>query len=549
MLQLDGEKIMNDSEKWTLPEDVKHVLKERFKEMKEPVVIALFTKKGENDQFNQITTLFLQELEQLSDKIHAEFHEAGDAASKKYGVTGSPTVMIQPGIYDIRYLGAPFGEEGRSFIEALIMVSQQESFLSKKSKELLSSLKEKRHVRVFVTLSCPYCPGQVLNAFKAAIERPDLIRADCVEAAEYPTLSDQFNVGAVPDTVINDLSISKGLEPEELFINELIQLHSLQQEIAEDMENEEVISTDVIIVGGGPAGLTAGMYAARSGLDVVVVEKNVVGGQVSITPVVENWPGFKNIPGQQLMEMVSDQVRQYVTLFENEPILEIKIGKKIEAISHSHRFIGRSLILATGATHRKLEAKGEDRFAGRGVSYCATCDGNLYKGKNVVVVGGGNTALTDALYLHNIGAKVTILHRRDSFRAEQHLHDSVEREHIDVLWNSTVVRITGKDTVEKIVVKDVKTKKEKTLSVEAVFVAVGEIPNNQLAADVGLKIDETGFVQVDRFGRSNIPRIYAAGDVTGGVRQIVTAVGEGASAATSVFEDISKQSLRNEKSI
>lgn len=179
---------MNDSKKWKLPEDAKQVLKEQFKELKEKVVIALFTKKGENEQFNQITMIFLQELEKLSDKIHAEFHEIDDATSKKYGVMGSPTVMIQPGIYDIRYLGAPFGEEGRSFIEALIMVSQRDSHLSKKSRKLLASLKEKRHIRVFVTLSCPYCPGQVLNGFKSAIERPDLIRSDCVEASEYPLL-------------------------------------------------------------------------------------------------------------------------------------------------------------------------------------------------------------------------------------------------------------------------------------------------------------------------------------------------------------------------
>ena len=529
-----------ESKQWNLPEDAKKALKERFKELKQPVSLSVFTKKGENDQFNEITLLFLKELEQLSEKVHVEYHEMGDTLSKKYKVTASPTIMIQPDIYDIRYTGAPFGEEGRSFIEVLIMASHRDSHLGKKSRERLDSLNEKRHVMVFVTLACPYCPGQVLNGFKAAIQRPDLISAECIDAAEHPTLSDTYSVGAVPHTIINDQSISKGLEPEELFIEELIQLQALQQAPLEDVEDTEAIQTDVIIIGGGPAGLTAGMYAARSGLQVVVVEQGIVGGQVSLTPVVENWPGFKSIPGQQLMEMISSQVREYITIFENEPILEIKIGKRIEVLSPAHRFIGRSVIIATGASHRKLEVEGEDRFSGRGVSYCATCDGYLFKDKDVVVVGGGNTALTDALYLHNIGAHVRIIHRRDSFRAEQHLSDSVEKEQIEVIWNSVVEKISGKDHVDEIVIKNETSGKARTVSVDAVFVAIGEIPNNQLASDIGVQIDKNGFVLVDRYGRTNIPRVYAAGDITGGVRQIVTAVGEGASAATSVFEDMSK---------
>lgn len=525
---------------WKLPKETKKVLQKRFEELDDPVHLAVFTKKGENDEFNTITTLFVKELTSISNKIEASFHELGDKTAEKYNVTRSPTVMIQPEKYHIWYTGAPFGEEGRSFIDAVLMVSQNDSRLSQESRQRLADLSEKRHIMVFVTLSCPYCPGQVINGFKAAIERPDLISAECVDASEHMQLSQEFDVGAVPHTVINKKTISKGLEPEEKFIEEVLTLEEVElQETVDDHAAEHVVEVDLIIAGAGPAGLTAGIYGARSGLKTVVVEKGNIGGQVAITPVVENWPGFKSIPGQELMEMITAQTKEYVPILENEPINEIKIGKDIEALTPKRVFQGKALILATGTTHRKLGVSGEEELYGRGVSYCATCDGYLYKNKKVFVVGGGNSALTDALYLHNLGANVSIVHRRNKFRAENHLQDSVENEGIEVLWNSEVIEIMGEKHVEQVLLKNNELDEKKNVAVDAVFVSIGETPMNQLASQVGLDLDNGGYVKVNRYGRTNIPRVYAAGDITGGVRQIVTAVGEGATAATSAFEDIS----------
>ena len=525
---------------WHLPEETKKVLRKRFKDLDESVHLAVFIKKGENDEFNQITELFVKELSLISKKITSTFHDIGDETAKKYKVIRSPTVMIQPEKYHVWYTGAPFGEEGRSFIDAIMMVSQNDSRLSQASRNRLAELKEKRHVMVFVTLSCPYCPGQVINGFKAAIERPYLISAECIDASEQMELSQRFNVGAVPHTVINEQSISKGLEPEEKFIEEVLTLKEIElEETYHDQSASQEVEVDLIVIGAGPSGLTAGIYGARSGLETVVIEKGNIGGQVAITPVVENWPGFKSIPGQELMEMITAQTKEYVPILENEPIHEIKVGKQIEAITPKRVLRGKALILATGTTHRKLEINGEESFYGRGVSYCATCDGYLYKNKQVIVVGGGNTALTDALYLHNIGAKVTLVHRRDKFRAENHLQESVKQEKIKVLWNSEVEEIKGSDHVEKVLLINNATNEFRTIDTDAVFVSIGVTPMNQLAVQIGLKLDESGYVKVDRFGRTNIPRLYAAGDITGGVRQIVTAVGEGATAATSAFEDIS----------
>jgi thioredoxin reductase (NADPH) len=256
------------------------------------------------------------------------------------------------------------------------------------------------------------------------------------------------------------------------------------------------------------------LYAARIGLKTIILEKGTIGGQVSITPIVENWPGFSSIPGQTLMDMISSQVREYVPLIQGEEIIEVKIGKNIEALSYSKKYIGKALILATGATHRKLGIPGEDDFYGRGVSYFATCDGYLFKNKKISVVGGVNTALTDALYLHNLGANVTIIHRRDYFSAEQYLIESVKRENIKILWDTEITKILGKEFVKNLNIKNKKSGNEEKIKTDAVFIAIGDVPNNNLALAIGLAMDKSGFLITDRYGRTNIPRIYAVGDLT-----------------------------------
>jgi thioredoxin reductase (NADPH) len=525
-------------EQWSLPLDTKKILTERFTELKNKVILEVFTKKGENDQFTALTIFFVKELEKISDKIEVNVHTIGDEYSKKYNVDRAPTILINPGQYHIRYTGTPLGEEGRSFIETIILVSQKQSSLSKISKDMLAQLREPRHLRVFVTLTCPYCPLQVLTAFKAAIEQPKYISSECIEISEYIDLAKKYDVVSVPQTIINEKKISRGLEPEEQLIAETVSLQPLTELTKELQLSKEDITVDLIIVGGGPAGLTAGIYAARSGLKAVVLEKDVVGGQVAITPIVENWPGFQRIPGKQLMDMITTQAQNYVPILEGEEVQEIKVGKSIEALTRRNHFIGKALILATGVTPKKLNIPGEETFFGRGVSYCVTCDGYLFKGKHAIVVGGGNTALTDALYLKNLGVTVTILNNQDAFTAERALQDALQKEQISVLLDSLIEEIKGTKNVSEVRIKNLKTGEIKTLKTDAVFVAIGGISNSKLASGIGIRLDDSGYLEVDRYGRTNIPRIYGAGDVTGGVRQIVTAVGSGATAATSSFEDI-----------
>jgi thioredoxin reductase (NADPH) len=541
----------DEAQDWFIPEDGRKHLEKLFKNLKNEVQLLVFTQDGKNDQYNDYVTKFVRDLARLSDKIKTSSFALDSEEAKKHEVQNSPTLLISPDHYGLRFVGAPLGEEGRAFIETILLVSLEDSGLKATAKQILKQLDEPRHVKIFVSPTCPYCPGQVINAFKSVIERPELITAECVDTAENQALAESYNVGSVPHTVINETFAMLGLMPEERFALELVALKNADQLVDGakgghvhdehcDHEHElEIEEPDLVIIGAGPAGLAAGIYAERSGLSTVILEKSVVGGQVAVTPVVENYPGFPRIAGQKLMEVMAQHAREYADIREGESVEEIKIGKRLEIYTKRAAYLAKALIIATGATWKKLGAPGEDRYLGFGVSYCASCDGYMFKGKKVAIVGGGNTALTDALHLKNLGVDVTVIHRRDAFRAEKRLQESIERERIPVLFNTTVEEILGDEKVTKLKLKNQTDGASSELPVDGVFVAVGHKANTELAVDIGLTLDEHGFIKVDRGLRTNIPRIYAAGDVTGGVQQIVTAIGEGSTAALSVFEDIS----------
>ena len=522
-----------------LNDDARKTLEKTFKDMRRRIVLEVYTKDGVNEPYNQLAVKFVGELMGITDKIDGRFFKVGDKRAEEMDVTKSPTILIEPGRYSIRYTGAPAGEEGRSFIETLVMASRDDSMLSQKGRKRLSDLRDKRMVQIFVTPACPYCPGEAATANSAAIERPDMISSEIIESSENIDLAKQFNVGSVPQTVVNGKTINLGLQTEEMFIEGMITLVSHEIPTQRTMTDDLVGEFDLIIVGAGPAGLTAAIYAARSGLHAILLEKSVPGGQVALTPLVENWPGMMSVPGKQLVDMMVQHAKSYAHIHEGEEVVEVKIGKRIEAITSSGRYVADALLIATGATHRKMGVPGEDRLYGKGVSYCSTCDAFFFKGRTVVVVGGGNTAMTDALYLNSLGCKVTIIHRREALRAEKRLADNVAALKIPVMLNTIVSEIRGEKNVEDIVIKDVAMRKESAFKTDAVFVAIGETPMSEIATSIGVEVDESGFIKVDSGMRTSIPRVYAAGDVTGGVRQIVTAVGSGSIAALTVFADLS----------
>lgn len=528
---------------WFLPEDQRKALLTYLKDFQDSVPVYLFLKSGSNDAYGEFAEKLLGDLSRLTDKVQFVLHKDDDTTAQQYNVDRFPTLLIAPGKYSIRFTGAPAGEEGQAFLHALMMVSGKKSYLSDVSKNLLAELTEPRSVKVFVSPTCPYCPGQAVNAIKAAVERPDLVSVECVETGENQDYAEEFGVGSIPHTVYADGFSTVGMESEQAFAIQLVMLKPAA-DVAREVRPEEALGEeahDLVIIGSGPAGLTAGIYARRAGLDAVVLEKGIVGGQVSVTPEVENYPGFINIGGKMLMDMIHEQARQYVNVVTGQTVEEIKVGRKLEVATQDRSYVADAVIYAAGASWKKLGVPGEDRFMSKGVSFCASCDGYMFKGKRVAVIGGGNTALTDALHLKNLGVEVCIVHRRDAFRAEQHLIESVLREEIPVHWNRVVEEILGDESIGSIRTRDTLTGTTEEISVDGVFLAIGIRPNVAAISHLGLAVDEAGYISVDRLGRTSIPRLYAAGDITGGVQQIVTAVSEGASAAMAVFEDLTRR--------
>ncbi|MFP5221578.1 MAG: FAD-dependent oxidoreductase [Acidobacteriota bacterium] len=527
---------------WFLPEKSREQLKALFVDLVHPVNLHIFTLPGSGDVFNEYLTRFSTDLSKVSEKIILHQHRIGDETARKLSVTYSPTVLLEPERYRIRFVGAPMGEEGRSFLAALLMVSQRDSGLAQASRDMLQTLTEERTVKVFVSPTCPYCPPQAVNAFRCAVERPDMVSAWCIETGQMVELAQRFNVGSVPHTVFNDKLTVLGLEPESRFVAEMIELKDMQAALlAPKHQPGETVHVDCLILGAGPAGLTAGIYAGRAGMKTLILEKGTIGGQVSVTPVVENYPGFTSIPGLALMEVMAAQARQYCEILPEEPISLSAGVSGVSARTASIAIEAKILLIATGAKWRKLEVPGETEYFGHGVNYCATCDGYLYKGRTVLVVGGGNTALTDALYLKNLGVNVAVVHRRDEFRAEKHLVDSVNRENIPLHLNSVVDAIVGDVKVTAVKARSVTTGEVKEIPTDGVFIAIGETPNSEVAARLGCALTPEGTIVVDANMRTNVPHVYAAGDVTGGVRQIITAVGQGGTAALKIFEELAKE--------
>ncbi len=298
-----------------------------------------------------------------------------------------------------------------------------------------------------------------------------------------------------------------------------------------------VVERELVIVGGGPAGLSAALYAARLGLDVVLFEAKVAGGQAAEAAVVENYPGFEFIRGMELVERMRRQAEKYgCEIREMEAVKKvISEGERFRVVTGKGEYLAKAVILATGRERRKLGVPGEDEFKGRGVSYCATCDAPLYRGKRVLVVGGGNTAASEALYLSESAKEVHLVHRRSDLRAEKAVKERLKERGVIFHWDSVVKRIEGDKLVRRVVVKNLKSGEETSWEVDGVFIAVGEAPSSALAAELGVKLDEEGYVVVDRNQMTNVRGVFAAGDVTGGVMQIVTAAGEGATAAVNAY--------------
>ena len=380
---------------------------------------------------------------------------------------------------------------------------------------------------------CVYCRRLAPALESVAEEYRDTLVFGAVNIDDDPELAQSEKIEVVPTLLIyqNGQVLGSIVAPESraqlvAFIEETLQHREQEANITEHIY-------DMIVVGGGPGGYTAALYAARAGLDTVILEKLSAGGQMALTEQIDNYPGFEDgIDGFSLGEKMKRGTERFGVETKLAEVLSLDLSGTVKKAETSEGpLLARTIVLATGAGPRELGIEGEQELIGKGVNYCAACDGMFYKNKTVVIAGGGNTAAADALILSRICKKVIVVHRRDTLRATKIYHEPLMKaENVEFRWDSEIIELLHDEKVIGIRLRNVKTGEETTLACDGVFVSIGRKPSSELVKDQ-VKVDPAGYIIADESTRTNIPGVFAVGDVrTKALRQVVTAVADGATA-------------------
>jgi alkyl hydroperoxide reductase subunit F len=528
-----------------------------------PIRLLFFTQNNACPECIQQQKL-LEELVSLSDKLELEIYDfvLHSDEARKYKIDKIPaTAVVGKRDYGIRFYGLTAGYEFTSLLEAIILGSTGESGLEPQLEILVSNIKEQVHIQVMVTLTCPYCQQMVHIANQFAIVN-DNIRADMVEASQFPQLVQMYDVTGVPKSIINEvhsfegalpavsvyLEILKAVNPEEY--GRIDQMIREAQGIRKVKRAEEGQEYEVVIVGGGPAAMSAAIYASRKGLEVALIA-NKLGGQITYTASIENYLGLSNISGTDMTELFRNHLEEYL-IAEALGTNVVKVEKDDRGFAvntdDGRRFRARSVIYCAGKEYRRLGVPGEERFIGRGIGFCATCDAPLYRNKRVAVVGGGNSAFTAARDLINFASEIYFIHRREEFKADAKLIREVRKASKVVFHTPMLVRaFLGKDTLTGVRLESVDGNDRYDLKLDGVFLEIGLTPNSSALKNL-LQLNEWGEVPINRDQSTTIQGLFAAGDVTDvREKQISIAVGQGALAALSAHRYLVENKLTNSR--
>lgn len=508
-------------------------LKEIFKLLETPVEFHMF-KDATGDSAVEMED-FLKEVCSTSPLLSYSVIETDNGSGNEFSIFhgGEPT--------RITFRGIPGGHEFNSLLLAVLNSDGKgKNMPDELVRRRISSIKGPAELRTYVSLSCTNCPDvvQILNLF--ALINPGITHT-IVDGAVYPEEAEKCGVQAVPSVFASDKLLSVGRVSLADLLLKLEEEYGVNESETKDIESP-VRHFDVLILGGGPAGVSAGIYAARKGLNVGMVAKEV-GGSVSLTGAIDNLITTRSTVGDKLAKELTGNAAHYgVQIFENRDVekVDLKTSPKVLYAKGGESFTGDALIIATGATPRRLGIEGEDKYIGKGVAFCPHCDGPYFKDKNVVVIGGGNAGVEAAIDLSALCKHVTVLEFMPEMKADKVLLENMQslpnveshvcRQAMEIIGDGK--KVTG------IVVKDRNSESVKVIETDGVFIQIGTQPNSTIF-DGTPEINKQGEIITDRYCRTSIPMVYAAGDVaTSPFKQIVVALGEGATASLSAFEDL-----------
>lgn len=506
----------------SLDENLKGQVKQYLALLEKPVIFQLSI--GDDDNSKKLKE-FVEEIANLSDKLSIEESTAD--------ITPSFTLKSELETGNIRFAGVPLGHEFQSFILALLQVGGRAPKIEDAVKERIQKLEGERHFQTFVSLSCHNCPD-VVQALNIMAVLNKNIHHTMIEGGMHKELVDKHDIMAVPTVFLEG----------ELFESGRMSLEDIIDKVSDSkvsIDTDAIEPFDVLVIGGGPAGASAAIYAARKGIRTGLLAEEF-GGQVNETLGIENFIGTPYTEGPKLMGQVKEHVQEYpIELIERQRASHIEKnaeGQVVVSLENGGQLISQSVVIATGARWRLINVPGEKEFKTKGVAYCPHCDGPLFKGKKVVVIGGGNSGVEAALDLAGIVSEVTILEFADKLKADQILQDRVkEKSNIKVILEAATTEITGEGKVNGLTYTDRATNESHHLDCEGVFILVGLLPNTEFLEDTGIERNKFGEIHVDNHGATSMEGVFAAGDCTNvAYKQIIISMGAGATASLGAFD-------------